>query len=258
MPAKKTNTSKSKSSRSKKTGASKENSSEPVVQKNVVPEVQKMAESVESVDSKVQKMAESVESVDSKVQKMTESVESVDSEVPQMVESHEEQQISLDEQFKNIITRIQEFRTIASSLTSDVRKLQKNVTRHVRESNKKNRKRTPKSGDSKRPPSGFAKPALISNDLCQFLKMPSGTEMARTEVTKYLTIYIKEHELQDQANKRRIICDSALKSLLKVNDSDEVTYFNLQRYMKPHFPHSAANKAAAAAAAEGVESSAAP
>merc|ERR1711935_219422 len=146
-PAKKTNTSKSKSSRSKKTGASKENSSEPVVQKNVVPEVQKMAESVESVDSKVQKMAESVESVDS--------------EVPQMVESHEEQQISLDEQFKNIITRIQEFRTIASSLTSDVRKLQKNVTRHVRESNKKNRKRTPKSGDSKRPPSGFAKPALI-------------------------------------------------------------------------------------------------
>merc|ERR1711935_1326622 len=135
-PAKKTNTSKSKSSRSKKTGASKENSSEPVVQKNVVPEVQKMAESVESVDSKVQ----------------------------QMVESHEEQQISLDEQFKNIITRIQEFRTIASSLTSDVRKLQKNVTRHVRESNKKNRKRTPKSGDSKRPPSGFAKPALISND----------------------------------------------------------------------------------------------
>ncbi len=73
--------------------------------------------------------------------------------------------------------------------------------------------------------------------------------MARTEVTKYLTKYIKEHQLQDSANKRIINCDSALASLLNVQPSDEVTYFNLQRYMKPHFPKSASALAAAAAAA---------
>jgi chromatin remodeling complex protein RSC6 len=156
--------------------------------------------------------------------------------------------VPLDQQFKDILTRIQEFRTLATSLTADVRKLQKNVAREVRESNKKNRKRRVRTGDDKRPPSGFAKPALISDSLCQFLGKPSGTEMARTEVTKYLTQYIKAHALQDAENKRRINCDSALKSLLNVNDGDEVTYFNLQRYMKPHFPTSAANLAAAAAA----------
>lgn len=206
MPAKKTN-SKSKKPASKKSGSAKKQ----MVEEPVAPVVEVAPVKVEEP-------------------------------VQHKVETHLEQEISIDEQFKNIITRIQEFRTLASTLTADVRKLQKNVARHVRESNKKNRKRTPKTGDSKRPPSGFAKPALISDDLCQFLKMPSGTEMARTEVTKYLTKYIKEHELQDQANKRRINCDSALKSLLKVNDTDEVTYFNLQRYMKPHFPNSAANK----------------
>ena len=153
--------------------------------------------------------------------------------------------ISLDDQFKDIVTRLQEFRNMANTLMADVRKLQKNVAKQVRESNKKNRKRRVNTGDSKRPPSGFAKPALISDDLCQFLGVSKGSEMARTEVTKYLTKYIKEHKLQDEKNRRIIICDSKLTSLLKVQPNDEVTYFNLQRYMKPHFPKSASAIASA-------------
>ena len=155
---------------------------------------------------------------------------------------------SLDDQFKDILTRLQNFRTLSQTLMADVRKLQKNVARQVRESSKKNKKRRA-AGDSKRPPSGFAKPTLISDSLCQFLGVESGTMMARTEVTKHLTKYIKAHELQDQANKRIINCDTALAGLLNVKPSDEVTYFNLQRYMKPHFPQSAANLAAAGASA---------
>ena len=159
-----------------------------------------------------------------------------------------EPEITLEDQFKDILTRLQQFRTLSQTLMADVRKLQKNVSRQVRESTKKNKKRK-NTGDSKRPPSGFAKPTLISDSLCQFLGVESGTMMARTEVTKHLTKYIKAHELQNEANKRIINCDSALAGLLNVQPSDEVTYFNLQRYMKPHFPQSAANLAAAAAAA---------
>jgi len=157
-------------------------------------------------------------------------------------------EISLEDQFKDILTRLQQFRTLSQTLMADVRKLQKNVNRQVRESSKKNKKRK-NTGDTKRPPSGFAKPTLISDSLCQFLGVESGTMMARTEVTKHLTKYIKAHELQDQANRRIINCDSALAGLLNVKPSDEVTYFNLQRYMKPHFPQSAKNLAAAASAA---------
>ena len=151
--------------------------------------------------------------------------------------------VSLEDQFKDILTRLQEFRNMSNALMADVRKLQKNVAKQVRESNKKNKKRKVRSGDSKRPPSGFAKPALISDALCQFLGVSKGSEMARTEVTKYLTKYIKEHKLQDEKNKRIIICDSKLTALLKVQPNDEVTYFNLQRYMNPHFPKSASSSA---------------
>lgn len=173
-------------------------------------------------------------------------LEPVSSETSSLTTSEEP---DIEHQFKDIYTRIQEFKTMATTLMADVRRLQKNVTRQVKDANKRNRKRKNTNPDKKRPPSGFAKPALISDSLCQFLGKPSGTEMARTEVTKYLTQYIKQHALQDQANKRIINCDTALKGLLNVNAEDQVTYFNLQRFMKPHFPTSAANLAAAAAAA---------
>lgn len=157
---------------------------------------------------------------------------------------------TLDDQFKDILDRIVSFRTLATNLMADVKRLQKNVNKQVRESNKRNRKRkgatAPDGSVIKRPPSGFAKPAKISDALCQFLGQPAGTEMARTEVTKYLTSYIKEHQLQDPKNKRIINCDSHLKTLLNVKSSDEVTYFNLQRYMKPHFPPKASTATAIA------------
>ena len=83
--------------------------------------------------------------------------------------------------------------------------------------------------------SGFAVPSKISNDLCEFMGKPEGTEMARTEVTKYIIQYIKNNNLPDKDNKKIIKPNNALKSLLNVKPTDEVTYFNLQKYMNRHF-----------------------
>lgn len=144
----------------------------------------------------------------------------------------------IESSFSDLNTRLQEFKTFYSSLVTDVRTLQKNVQRYLRDSTRKNRrrKRVKDPNAPKRAPSGFAKPALISNELCSFLGKPHGTEMARTEVTKYLTQYIKQHSLQDSQNRRKIIPDQKLQKLLNVSTGEEVTYFNLQKYMKVHFP----------------------
>ena len=87
----------------------------------------------------------------------------------------------------------------------------------------------------KRPPSGFAKPSKLSPELCAFLGRDNGTELARTEVTKEITKYIREKNLQDPTYKRRILCDTKLGNLLQTKEGDEVTYFNLQTYLKPHY-----------------------
>ena len=150
---------------------------------------------------------------------------------------------AIEASFTDLNGRLQEFRTYYSSILTDVKTLQRSVQKYLRESSKRNRRR--KAADPNRPkraPSGFAKPALISDELCSFLGKPKGTEMARTEVTKNLTAYIKEHSLQAPDNKRRILPDSALQKLLNVGADDEVTYFNLQKYMKVHFPSSGASQ----------------
>ena len=75
-----------------------------------------------------------------------------------------------------------------------------------------------------------------------FLRKPDGTEMARTEVTKEINAYIREHKLQDPNNGRKILADKKLSALLSLGKNEELTYFNLQKYMSPHFAKATSSK----------------
>jgi GTP-binding protein EngB required for normal cell division len=81
----------------------------------------------------------------------------------------------------------------------------------------------------------FTTPVRISNRLAEFLGKPKDTCMARTEVSKEINNYIKKNNLQDSTNGRKIKPDFKLTSLLNLTPSDELTYFTLQKYLKPHF-----------------------
>jgi upstream activation factor subunit UAF30 len=151
------------------------------------------------------------------------------------------------EQFSAFMTKLQAVSAHMSSLRTEFRGLERQVTRDLKAAAKINLKRKRKSGN--RAPSGFVKPTLISNELAGFLGKPEGTEMARTEVTREINAYIREHKLQDKDNGRKIIADKKLTGLLKLKKGDELTYFNLQKYMSPHFAKAADKVAAAAAAA---------
>ena len=59
--------------------------------------------------------------------------------------------------------------------------------------------------------------------------------MARTEVTRYIIEYIKKEELQNKEDRRKIEADVKLKKLLEITEKEELTYFNLQKYMNKHF-----------------------
>lgn len=84
--------------------------------------------------------------------------------------------------------------------------------------------------------SGFTTPVRISNKLAEFLGKPKDTRMSRTEVSNEINNYIKKNNLQDFTNRYIIIKpDFKLISLLNLSPSDELTYFNLQKYLKPHF-----------------------
>jgi chromatin remodeling complex protein RSC6 len=82
--------------------------------------------------------------------------------------------------------------------------------------------------------SKFCTPSNISDDLAEFLGKERGTKMARSDISREINKYIRENNLQDKENKRIINPNNKLSTLLKLNDRDELTYFNLQRYISPH------------------------
>lgn len=139
----------------------------------------------------------------------------------------------LADTFTQFLGKLAQISSQMNALKTEFRALEKKATRELKVAQKVNAKRKRKSGN--RSPSGFVKPTLISDELAKFLSKPSGTEMARTEVTREINGYIRAHNLQDKQNGRKINPDASLASLLKIKSGEELTYFNLQRYMSPHF-----------------------
>lgn len=144
----------------------------------------------------------------------------------------------LTQDFTEFMSKLQQVTQLMSSLRTEFRTLEKKANRELKAAQKANAKRKRKAGN--RSPSGFVKPTLISNELATFLSKPVGTEMARTEVTREINTYIRANNLQDKSNGRKINADTKLSKLLKLKSDDELTYFNLQKYMSPHFAKSGA------------------
>lgn len=131
------------------------------------------------------------------------------------------------------ITKLQALGVAMAALKTEYRALEKTWSREIKAAQKVSSKRKRKAGN--RAPSGFVKPTKISDELAGFLGKEKGSEMARTEVTREINKYIGAHQLQDPANGRQINPDAKLAKLLKLTSEDTLTYFNLQKYMSPHF-----------------------
>tara|TARA_E500000331_G_C16899123_1_gene558180 strand:- start:40 stop:642 length:603 start_codon:yes stop_codon:yes gene_type:complete len=129
--------------------------------------------------------------------------------------------------------KLQQMVGLFSAVKNDFKTLEKSVTRELKTAMKASAKKRRNTGNRK--PSGFIKPTRISDELAHFLGKSVGTEMARTEVSKEINAYIQQHKLQDKNNGRIIHADTKLSKLLKLSKEDELTYFNLQRFMKHHF-----------------------
>ena len=139
--------------------------------------------------------------------------------------------------FTSLGERIKQHKTEAVKIEADFRKLLRKMNKYTKNLGKKKRKRNPKKNKSKKKeiPKGFALQWEITPILCDFLNESPGTTKKRSEVNKFINKYIKENKLQSTENGTIINCDDKLKKLLNVSDSDKVTFFNIQKLIKPHY-----------------------
>ena len=147
-----------------------------------------------------------------------------------------------------VVDRLREVRSrLANELKeiiADTLLAAKTAAREVKDAKRKRRVKkdvadmTPEektAWELRRSKNAFLKPRALSADLCSFMKLPAGSQRSQTEVTKFVSNYVKENSCFDPANKRHIIPDGVLSRLLKVKDTDTVTYLNLQSFLKIHF-----------------------
>lgn len=133
-----------------------------------------------------------------------------------------------------------------NSLSAAIKEIQTNLKVLSKEYDKQQKiieKAQKKRQNAKNSPSGFAKPNKISDELCDFIGVPHGTEKSRTDITRLINAYVKEHNLNKPENKRFILPDDKLKKILNVGESEEINYFILQKLISHHFPASASKTA---------------
>ena len=151
--------------------------------------------------------------------------------------------ISPSDLLKSVLLSINEQVSNMKSLMNTIRSVLKDTDKQSKEldklRNKRTRNKTERSVNAL--PSGITKPVAISDELSKFLNVPIGTFVPRNEVTKGVSNYVKSNNLSDPTNKQKFVLDNRpeaviLKSLLG-NPGEDVTYFNLQRYLKHHYIH---------------------
>lgn len=206
-----------------------------------------------STEKKVKKVKSPKEAVPSPVETAP-AVESVPVPVPVPLEQAVEAENSIAEMSLEFAAKLQQVGNMLASLKPEFKNIEKMFLRQLKASQKLNTKRKRKSGN--RAPSGFVKPTRISDELAKFLDKPIGSEMARTDVTKDINAYIRANKLQDITNGRRILPDKKLASLLKIKENEDLTYFNLQKFMSIHFAKAGAKVAPELSAGGGVTASA--
>ena len=123
-----------------------------------------------------------------------------------------------------------------------VQEAAKTAKREARDSKKKKRRdpatMTPEekaAWEARRANNAFLVQRPLTDELCHFMGLKSGETRSQTQVTKFISEYVKTHSCFDPSFKRRILPNAALAKLLRVSDKDEVTYLNLQSFLKVHF-----------------------
>jgi chromatin remodeling complex protein RSC6 len=125
--------------------------------------------------------------------------------------------------------------TSATALLKELQGLLKTLSKDYNKLKSAADKAERKRANARNNPNGFAKPSKIVDELCDFCGVARGTKMSRTDVTRCINSYIKEKNLNKPENKRIIIPDDKLRTLLKLNVGDEVNYFKVQSFISPLF-----------------------
>jgi len=134
--------------------------------------------------------------------------------------------VPIETQFDLIQQNLTKFKTSIAEMQQQLRTLEKAVK-------KENKKPEPKMRQPKIV--GIDIPEKITAELALFMQLPTESTAARNAVTAFITEYIRQQKLQDMNDRKRIHLNAELAALFQVPTTEQVTYFNLHKYITTLF-----------------------
>jgi chromatin remodeling complex protein RSC6 len=140
---------------------------------------------------------------------------------------------TLQKSIADLHEQLSNLKTAASAAANALKTIEKQAARVIKKADRrKKRKSTDATGAANPSSCIFTKPVKVTDELCAFLGKPKGTEVSRSSVTKGVLAYAKSHSLMD---KQAIKPDAALRKLLTLNEGQELTILNLQKFLRRHY-----------------------
>jgi len=110
------------------------------------------------------------------------------------------EEVRLDAEVKAVTSRLLALREMVSELVTEAKRLEKKSTKLQKLADKRRKRKAPVEGEEAKPArvSIFQIPTDISPQLCAFLGRPAGGQESRSNVTKFVTTYVKDQNLKNK------------------------------------------------------------
>lgn len=140
---------------------------------------------------------------------------------------------SVDQEINDLVKLHQTLRDQAVSAIKSLQKLQKRVSKEIKEAGRR-RRRVKKEDDGQvkeKRPTIFTTPVTLKDELCAFLGKPKGSQMTPADVTRAFSAYVEAHKLKDAEKGHTIHPDAAMRKVLGLKEGDELGYRTIQTHL---------------------------
>lgn len=153
----------------------------------------------------------------------------------------EESEAIFIESFDKLVAQLEDVHKVTKTALQNLKNIKKEHTKLIKKATGLRRKKVQKDPNvPKKPPTGFVKPSKVSDELSDFLGLPRGELLSRPSAASKITEYADKHGLKNPNNGHEFDLTKPggeeLAKLFRITNDKTVSFYNLQTYLKLHFP----------------------
>lgn len=143
----------------------------------------------------------------------------------------------MEQRLQDMIEELKDYKAMVNGMCNNFIEQLTDAKREIKQLKRTQKKPRPTNINAPKKPFVFGVPTGLSDQMCEFLGLPAGTQMTRNDVTHQIHLYCKQHNLLADGDRRIINPDAKMETILSPRaNGEQLTYLNLQHYIKHNYP----------------------